>query len=309
LIPGEVKGQSSGIYEFDAGPVYWNTKNFFYDNGEEVIVFDAQFSPEAARQSIEFIKSKTNNPITWVVILHPAVDKFNGIKAFQEIGAKVLASTNTAASMPAVYAYKRKFFLEGAGKSLGFPIENWPALEKIDSIFDGSLSLELKNGQKIILRELGKPAASSHHTIAYIAEEEALFVGDLIHYQAHVNLEGNVMGNKTIPMLASWLEALNEVNKIFRKDPEITVYGGRGKQTSIPTAVWDQTRYLKAAYPIITNFYLNNRRNWSATNIADKYYKEFQSEMERAFPGFELLDMTRTALWACWECEGVEKLK
>jgi glyoxylase-like metal-dependent hydrolase (beta-lactamase superfamily II) len=237
------------------------------------------------------------------------VEKFNGIKIFQEIGAKVIASSKTAETMPIVYDYKKEFFLDGVGKSFGFTSANWPALEKVDTVFEDTMSLELRNGQKIILRELSKPGASSNHTIAYIAEEEALFVGDLINYQTHANLEGSVIGNKAVPTFVSWIDNLNELNKIFRKDPEITVYAGRGNRTSLPSAVWDQIRYLKAAYPIIINFYNGHRRGWSANGIPEKNYSEFQAEMVQAFPDYQLPFLTRTALWACWECVDAEKLK
>jgi glyoxylase-like metal-dependent hydrolase (beta-lactamase superfamily II) len=310
FISANIQGQSSSIYEFDAGPLYFNTKNYFYDNGEEVVVFDTQLTPELARKSIAFIQSKTKNPIAWVVVLHPGIDKFGGMSAFQEIGAKVITSEATAVAMPDVFEFKKKFFLEGSGKSFGFTSYQWQQLTKPDSLFEGSHMLELKNGQKIILRELSNPGVSANHTVAYIAEEESIFVGDLVHYQTHANFEGMVVDNRAIPQVASWMANLNELNKIFRKDPGITIYGGRGKQTDLPTAVWDQTRYLKAAYPMIISYYTSNRRSWSAnTIIPDRFYKEFQAQMELAFPGYELSYMTRTALWACWECEGAEKLK
>ena len=308
-LAGWSQSQLPKIFGFDAGPVYFNTKSYFYDNGEEVVAFDAQLSPGLAQKSIEFIKSKTSNPITFLVILNPAVERFNGISAFRKIGAAVIASMKTTEAMQAEYDYQKEFFLNGGGRSVGFTKENWPALEKIDSMFEQSYSLELKNGQAVVLRDLSKAGPTANQTIAYIAEEEALFVGDLVQHYVHPNLKGVVTGDKYVPMLSGWTENLNEMNKIFKKDPGVTVYGGRGKTVSLPTAVYDQTRYLKFAYPIITNFYLSNRSNWVGTNVPSKFYKELQTEMEIAFPGYELGYLTRTGLWTCWGCVGAEKLE
>jgi hypothetical protein len=300
---------SPNIYQFDSGPEYFNTKSYFYDNGEEVIAFDAQLSPELAKKSITFIQSKTKNPITWLVILQPGVFQFNGVSAFKDMGARVIASGKTVEAMPVEYESKKKFFLEGAGKSFDFTTSNWPSIPAMDSVFENSYRLELKNGQTIILKDLSKAGSSANHTVAYIAEEEALLVSDLAHYQAHAWFEGQTKNGRNTPTLQSWIDALNELNKIFKRDPDITVYASRGKLVSLPTAVYGQTRYLKAAYPIIINYQSANRSNWQGITIPEKYYREFQTEMEQAFPGFELVVLTRGALRACWTCPGVEKPK
>lgn len=300
---------SPNIYEYEAIPNYFNTKSFFYDNGEEVIAFGAQATSEEARKAIEFAKTKTKNPITWLVILHPNIHNFNGMGEFQKIRVKAIASTNTVAGMADEYQFKTKYFLNGAGKSSNITQENWPPLPKVDSTFENSLSLKLKNGQTIILKELSNAGPSVSHTIAYVIEEEALFVGDLVQYQTHALMEGLIINNRACPMLASWIDNLNELNKMFKRDTEITVYGSRGIQTSLPTAVYDQSRYLKLVYPMITNYYLSNRRSWLGGPVPEKYFKEFQKDMEQAFPGYKLSHLTRNALRVCWECEATEKLK
>ena len=298
---------SPNVIEFDSGAEFLNTKNYFYDNGEEVVVFDAQLTVELAKKSIAFIQSKTKNPITWVVILQPGIFQFNGVQAFQEIGARVIASTKTVAAMPAEYESKKKFFLEN--KSYGLTSLNWPTLPVIDSVFEDSHRLELKNGQAIILKDLSKPGSSANHSVAYIAEEEAIFVSDLIQYQVHAVVEGHSQENRNIPTFQSWTDDLNELNKIFKRDPEITVYASRGKLANLPTGVFEQARYLKAAYPIILYYYTANRNNWAGNRVPAKIYQEFQAEMEQAFPQLGLSVLTRGALRACWTCPGAEKPK
>ena len=283
--PAVAQSQSPNIFEFVSGPEFFHTKIFFYDNGEEVIVFDVQ-APELTKKSIEFIRSKTKNPITWVVLLQPGPFDVKGVADFQAIGARIIASKKTFDALA----------LE-------------PVPIKIDSVFEFSHRLELKNGQTIILKDLLKSGSSSNHTVAYIAEEEAVFVSGLVNYLAHAWLAGHIINRRSIPTLQSWIDDLNELNKMLKRDPEVTVYGSRGKLVNLPTGVFEQTRYLKAAYPIILNYYLANRSNWQGTNVPEKYLQEFQTEMEQAFPGFELSALARTALRACWTCEGAEKPK
>jgi hypothetical protein len=284
--PAAAQNPSPNIFGFDPGPEYFHTKSFFYDNGEEVIAFEAQASPELAKKSIAFLRSKTKNPITWVVLLQPGPYETNGVSAFHAIGAKVIASKKTV-------------------DALTLQSDN----VKIDSVFDLAHRLELKNGQVIILKDLLKSGSSSNHTVAYIAEEEAVFLSGLVHYQSHAWLQGHLINGRNIPTFQSWIDDLNELNKMLKRDPEITVYGSRGKLVNLPTVVYEQTRYLKAAYPIILNYYLANRSNWQGSNIPEKYLQEFQTEMEQAFPGFELSALALTALRACWTCEGAEKPK
>ena len=87
------------IYTFESDANGFNTRTYFYDTGDEVIAFDAQFTPALAEKSIEFLRSETNSPVTQVVITHPSPDKFNGMSAFQKLGARVVASKRTAESL------------------------------------------------------------------------------------------------------------------------------------------------------------------------------------------------------------------
>src|SRR5262245_36344102 len=72
------RNMSGKMYAYESDGNGFNTKNFFYDNGEEVVVFDTQFTPDLAEKSIAFLRTKTANPITYVVVTHPNPDKFNG---------------------------------------------------------------------------------------------------------------------------------------------------------------------------------------------------------------------------------------
>jgi glyoxylase-like metal-dependent hydrolase (beta-lactamase superfamily II) len=102
-----VTGASGGrLYTFDSGEAGFFTKTSFYDTSEEVVAFDAQFTPEMAEHAIAWLRTQTDSPLTHLVITHPNPDKFNGAPAFQEAGATVIAFQATAAAIPGVHDYK-----------------------------------------------------------------------------------------------------------------------------------------------------------------------------------------------------------
>lgn len=146
------------LYTFESGAAGFSTKTFFYDTGDEVIAFDAHFTPELAEQAIAYLRTESDSPLSTVVITHPNPDKFNGVPAFQAAGAEVVASTATAGSIPGVHDYK-KAGLVGAGM---FTDETYPPLATVDQTFEGSETLELKGGKTVELRELRQPGVSSN---------------------------------------------------------------------------------------------------------------------------------------------------
>src|SRR5688572_4643558 len=79
------------IHVFESDANGFNTKTVFIDNGEEVVAIDAQFTPELARKSLEFLRTKTSSPVTHLVITHPNPDKFNGASVFKDEGAEIIA--------------------------------------------------------------------------------------------------------------------------------------------------------------------------------------------------------------------------
>lgn len=180
------------IFTFESDASGFNTKTYFYDNGEEVVAIDTQFTTEHARKSIAYLRTQTQNPISYAIITHPNPDKFNGLRVFQEHGAKVIASSETARQMPGVHAYKKHFFVEIAKM---FSEQTYPALGIPDLVFDDSLRLKLNNGNYILLNKLPYSGVSATQTVAFIPSLNVLFVGDLAHHNAHAWLEGGIVGN------------------------------------------------------------------------------------------------------------------
>ncbi len=261
------------IYTFESDMSGFNTKNFFYDNGQEVVAFDTQFTPELAEKSIAFLRTKTKNPISYVVLTHPNPDKFNGSAVFQKLGAKVIASERTALNIPSVHAYKKYFFLEVAKM---FTESTYPEEARVDITFKKKLSLRLGNGEVISLRELSGPGVSTNQTIATVPSLNSLFVGDLIHHRAHAWLEGGIVGGKATPTIESWIQDLKELKKISRKGAK--VFGGRGEVQEVRRAVTEQTAYLKKADEVVSKF----------AKLPGDQTAAIQTALEEAFPEYEL---------------------
>ena len=190
-----------------SGPEGFDTHAYWYDTGSEVVVFDAGFTPDIARQIVAAVEAETDSPITHVVITHPNPDKFNGAPVFQALGAQVVASRATAEAIPGVWAYKRAYFVDYAGV---FTDETWPAQATVDVVFEGSLRLDLDGGA-VELLELENAGVSSTQTVAWVADHEALIVGDLVHHRAHAWLEGGIVDGAPTPDLDGWRAALDEL--------------------------------------------------------------------------------------------------
>jgi len=274
------------IYTFESDGNGFNTKNFFYDNGEEVVVFDTQFTPEIAKKSMEFLRTKTRNPVTYVVVTHPNPDKFNGMSVFQEQGAKVIASRATADSMKGVHEYKKYYFVNMAKM---FTEETYPKLSRVDVVFDRTYDLRLKSGEVIALTELSSPGVSRNQTVASIPSVNAIVVGDLVHHNAHAWLEGGIVNGKPTPTLQGWIVDLNELQTAF-KDTNPVVYGGRGEAVELDRAVKAQINYLKRADAIVSQYIgrLGARKSELQGDQAGQHYTALQAEFEKAFPSYGL---------------------
>jgi glyoxylase-like metal-dependent hydrolase (beta-lactamase superfamily II) len=274
------------IYSFESDGNGFNTKTYFYDNGEEVVVFDTQFTPDTAKKSIEFLRTKTPNPITYIVITHPNPDKFNGMRVFQEQGAKVISSRATSDSMKGVHEYKKYYFVNMAKM---FTEDTYPKLSQVDVVFDQSYDLRLKNGEVIALLELSNPGVSSNQTVASISSENALVVGDLVHHHAHAWLEGGIVNGKPIPTLKGWIADLNEMQTYFKTTNPI-VYGGRGEVVKLDQAVTTQISYLKKADLIVEQYISNlaEKKSELQGDKADQHYAALQAQFEKEFSTYSL---------------------
>ncbi len=269
------------VYESDANG--FHTKTTFYDDGKEVVAFDAQFTEALAEQAISFLKSKTKSPIKYLVVTHPNPDKFNGIPAFQKIGAQVVMSDVSSQHLEGVHAYKKYYFVNMAKM---FTEETYPALPKADILFSKKHQLKLANGGKVDLLELEQSGISTNQTVAYIKSVNALIVGDLVHHKAHAWLEGPIVNGKSAFSNEKWMAVLQRLEKEF--PAKTTVYGGRGEAVALKVAAAAQVLYLQKATQLAQN-YLNALEGSSLADKKSKVdYAALQAVFEKEFPDYKL---------------------
>jgi glyoxylase-like metal-dependent hydrolase (beta-lactamase superfamily II) len=279
ITGSHAQGKKVGnIYTFESDGNGFNTKTIFYDDGKEVVAFDAQFTPGVARQAIEFLRSKTKNPIKFLVVTHPNPDKFNGISAFKEAGAKVVMSALSARNMPQIHEYKKYYFVNIA-KS--FTDETYPHLPTADITFNDTHSLQMAGGGKVELKELGMSGISTNQTVASITTHNALVVGDLVHHHAHAWLEGPIVDGKPKFSSQNWIKCLEFIQQNYKGT--VDVFGGRGDVDLLSKVVPAQIAYLNTAVKI-TKEYVNA----TVAAKAEIDYGKLQTIFEAKFPDYRL---------------------
>lgn len=273
------------MIEFKSGAEGFDTRTFFYEGENEVVAFDAQFTPALAEQAIRKLRELTDKPITWLVITHPNPDKFNGASVFRREGARIISSSATAKAIPGVHAYKEYFFVEMAKM---FKKGDYPQPVAVDQTFDGQMDLVLRGGERLRLRELSRPGVSSTQTVAFIESANALVVGDLVHHKAHAWLEGGIVDGKASPAIEGWISDLQEIAALY---PATTkVYGGRGLTVDLKTATEEQIRYLTEARALVRSELnrLGQRAKGFSGPDAGALYKDLALKFEQRFPDYVL---------------------
>lgn len=263
------------IQRWTSGAEGFDTHSYWVDTGKEVVVFDAQFTPELANTLLADIQSQTDSPVSTVVVTHPNPDKFNGATVFQDAGATLVASEATAAAMPEVWAYKKAYFV-GAGM---FTEETWPALPEVDVTFGQSMELDLE-ASAISLTVLDNPGVTTTQTVAVVGED--LIVGDLGAGRVHAWLEGGIVDGAATPDIEGWIAALDELPALGSGD----VYPGRGETLPVQTAVSEQQAYLADLDALVADYVggLDDPMSALTGDEAGTHYAAITAEAEAAFP-------------------------
>jgi glyoxylase-like metal-dependent hydrolase (beta-lactamase superfamily II) len=271
------------MYVFESDGNGFNTKTVFYDDGKEVVAFDAQFTEAAAEQAIDFLRAKTQNPIRYLVVTHPNPDKFNGIPAFRKVGAEVVMSNLSAGNMAGVHAYKKYYFVEMAKM---FTDDTYPKLTEADITFEDTYEIALENGGKIMLTELKRSGVSTNQTIAHIMTADVLVVGDLVHHRAHAWLEGPIVNGAASYVGENWINTLKTLEEMYAGS--VSVYGGRGEIGALSDVVPQQIAYLQKAERITRDYVDTLEGATLAEKKANVDYARLQKIFEEAFPGYGL---------------------
>jgi glyoxylase-like metal-dependent hydrolase (beta-lactamase superfamily II) len=273
------------IIEFKSGGEGFDTKTFFYVTPNEVVAIDAQFTPKLAEDSIKYLRTFTDRPITTLIITHPNPDKFNGASVFKKLGATIISSKATSEAIPFVHQYKKYYFVEIAKM---FTNENYPELTPIDSIFVGEKTITLANKDVLVLKELKEPGVSSTQTVVFAKNKNALFVGDLIHHNAHAWIEGGIVAGKPVPTIDGWIADLKELESIYPSD--VLVYGGRGITAPLEIVARDQINYLQKSIKIIRAEIakFNMTKKDLGTEMEKAFYTNLEKCFVREFPDYKL---------------------
>lgn len=266
------------VQAWQSGEAGFHTNSWWVDTGEEVVVFDAQFTPDLARELVAAIQAETDSPITTLVITHPNPDKFNGAGVFQELGATVVASEATAAAMPGVHAYKEAYFT-GVGM---FPEGMYPALPTVDRTFADTLTIDLAGSSTPLeLSVLSHPGVTVTQTIAQV--DNHVFVGDLVAADTHAWLEGGIVDGTATPDLVGWGAALDEALGVVGS--EATLYPGRGPAGDAATVLAAQKQYLEVADAAVRDVLASRDDAVEAlSGDGDAVYAEITSTLQTAFP-------------------------
>lgn len=268
--------KTAQIVEFKSGAEGFDTRTFFYVTPSEVVAIDSQFTPKLAEESIKYLRTFTDKPITTLIITHPNPDKFNGASVFKKLGANIISSKSTSDAIPVVHQYKKYYFVEIAKM---FTNENYPEPTLVDSIFIDEKVITLMNNDTLILKELKNPGVSSTQTVIFSKNKNALFVGDLVHHKAHAWLEGGIVAGKPVPTIDGWISDLMELKTLYPSNP--IVYGGRGLSVILKKAVKAQVTYLKKSLEIIKNEIKTNRM--TKKDLGSELEKTFNAELEKRF--------------------------
>ncbi|MFF3313759.1 MBL fold metallo-hydrolase [Streptomyces sp. NPDC002952] len=229
------------LYTFTSDANGFDTQTHFLDTGKSVIAFDAQFTPEYARQALAYLRTRTDHPVKYVVVTHPNPDKFQGVPVFQAAGAVAVASEATAADLDGVWKYKKNYFVNATKM---FDESAYPALPAMDKTFKQHERLTV-DGVTVDLDVLAAPGVSTSQTIATIPALKSVVVGDLVHHDTHAWLEGGIVDGRPTPTLNGWKRDLDEIRR--RVPARWTVYGGRGSSAPVDEAVTQQKDYLETA--------------------------------------------------------------
>lgn len=279
--------QAGTLHTFTSDANGFNTHSIWYDDGQEVTVVDAQFTPGHAEQLLADIRKQTKSPITRIVVTHPSPDKFNGLATFHAAGVQSIASKQTAMAIPGVDAYKRYYWVNLAK---AFTDATYPKVEAPTTHFSGTYKITLKSRETISLIELPLAGVASTQTVVRIDKTGDLIVGDLVHDKTHAWLEGGIVGGKPAPNLVGWKAGLKQLLSLGKG----TVYGGRGQFRNVAQAVPAQIAYLDKVNGIVDAYIatLGARAAELSDSAKQKdHYAALQTQIAQAFPDYAMPEL------------------
>ena len=258
---------------FTSSAKTFSTASYWIEGPETVVMIDTQFLPREAIDAVNAAEKTTGKKVTSAIILHPNPDKFNGTKAYQARGIKVITSRQVSELIPAVHKIRYGWFFDEYKP-------DYPQDAAVPSVFGDSTEKIILEGLPLTLHVLGKGASNAHVVVQY---QQNVFVGDLINPANHAWLELGLIGD--------WLERLSDIN---RMQPN-TVYPGRGRAGGTQL-IAQQAKYLKRVQQWV-------RDEKPKGEICFFAKRRLQDRIEEQYPALGYPIFMRDGLAAVWRVE------
>ena len=207
---------------FTSSAKTFSTASYWIEGPDSVVMIDTQFLPREGLDAVNAAEKATGKKVSTAIVLHPNPDKFNGTKAYQTRGIKVITSRQVSDLIPAVHKIRYGWFFDEYKP-------DYPKDSAIPSVFGEATANLTIAGLPLTLHVLGKGASNAHVVVQY---RQNVFVGDLINPANHAWLE--------LGLITDWLSRLSEIKQM---QPQ-TIYPGRGQAGAIHL-IEQQASYLK----------------------------------------------------------------
>lgn len=213
---------------FVSSPRTFETNSFWIEGPDGLVLIDTQFLPSEGLRALEAAERATGKRVVLAVVLHANPDKFNGTRALQDRGVRVITSAQIAALIPAVHTLRHGWFASR------YPNE-YPDEAPAPEVFgDATTTLPIA-GTEITLHVLGAGCSEAHVVVQW---RDHVFVGDLVANESHSWLE--------LGRVDEWRERLREIEAMAPRH----VHPGRGPSGGVEL-LREERAYIDSVVEIV----------------------------------------------------------
>lgn len=153
-------------------PATYNANAFWLESAQGIVLIDALMLKSDARRLVAAMK-ETGKPLLGIILTHPHLDHFGGIRTVQAAygNVPIIATQATADAIKPTFD---KAMADGGVEPFGDDFDR--VLPRPDRIVASGSEIEL-GGMHFAFRDLG-PMEAGDNTVIYNSELKALFAGD-----------------------------------------------------------------------------------------------------------------------------------
>ncbi|MEO1297461.1 MAG: MBL fold metallo-hydrolase [Cyanobacteria bacterium J06636_16] len=273
----ELATDSVVIHRYSAPP-HDQVNSYWIETEEGVIIVDAQRFLSQARYLTEEIQAVTDKPLLGIFITHHHTDHIGGLPALIEV---------FDSNVP-IYAsefVRDDIETDGSGflaRRKELHGNDFPAPEDIplpNQIVADSNTIELGNltFEVIEFRDNETPVS----TLYYLAEQNALFVGDFVTNQRVPFLRNQQSGN--------WITQLQELRDRY---PDQTVYSGHGEPDLVQPLVEAEVSYIETVRNLVAEAIITDNE------VSPEEKTNILAELEQRYPDYQRSLMAPSLLLA-----------